>query len=92
MVYLIEDGSDGISGYFKLRVTYRNLNTEQVIESLEYDLVNLLSDAGGNLGLFLGLSCLSVLLAALKCMKRAPKRFDENKSCLKVRSALVIKM
>ena len=49
------------SGHFNLFVYYSSFTVEEKIESLEYDLANLLVSAGGNLGLFLGFSCLSVL-------------------------------
>jgi len=39
--------------------------SEEKIERLEYDLANFLVSAGGNLGLFLGLSCLSVLFGII---------------------------
>ena len=38
---------------------------EERIESLEYDLTSLLVSAGGNLGLFLGFSCLSVFFGII---------------------------
>lgn len=43
--------------------------TEEKIESLEYDLTNLLVAAGGNLGLFLGFSCLSVLFGLIEWIR-----------------------
>jgi len=41
---------------------YRTFNVEENIETVVYDIVNLLAAAGGNLGLLLGFSCLSALL------------------------------
>jgi len=46
---------------FYLLFYYLTLTTEQRIQSLDYDFGNFLVAAGGNLGLFLGMSCLSVL-------------------------------
>jgi hypothetical protein len=48
---------------------YSTFNIEERIENLEYDIATLLVSAGGNLGLFLGLSCLPVLFAMLKCIR-----------------------
>ena len=44
--------------YFTLMVYYPSLTVEERIENLEYDLVDLLALAGGNLGLLLGFSLL----------------------------------
>ena len=55
---------------FLLRYYYGTLNVEQQIESLDYDFGSFLVSAGGNLGLFLGFSCLSVLFAIIKCLKK----------------------
>ena len=56
------------SGKFELSVYYNNLEIEERTETLIYDLSNFLSAAGGNLGLLMGFSCLSVLLALIKCL------------------------
>ena len=49
---------------------FETFDVEEKIESLEYDFGNFLVAAGGNLGLFLGFSCLSVLLAIVKNAKK----------------------
>ena len=54
---------------FTFNYFYDTLNTEQRIESLDYDFGSFLVNAGGNLGLFLGLSCLSILLYCVKCLE-----------------------
>ena len=56
------------SGKFELSVYYNNLEIEERTETLIYDLSTFLSAAGGNLGLLMGFSCLSVLLALIKCL------------------------
>ena len=51
---------------------------EEKIESSEYDLANLLVSAGGNLGLFLGFSCLSVLFFVIDFLPSFFKVFKPN--------------
>jgi len=51
--------------YYTLMVNNPSAIVEEQIENLEYDVVDLLASAGGNLGLFLGFSCLSVLFSAI---------------------------
>ena len=53
-------------GFFTLGIFYSTHVVEEQITSLVYDLGTLLTSAGGNLGLFLGFSCLSVLLAVIR--------------------------
>ena len=55
--------------YFIFTYYFASLNVEERIESLEYDFGNLLVAAGGNLGLFLGFSCLTVLFAIIDFIK-----------------------
>jgi hypothetical protein len=55
--------------YFTIIPHYSTFNAEERIENLEYDIATLLVSAGGNLGLFLGLSCLPVLFAMIKCIR-----------------------
>ena len=55
--------------YFMLNYAFATLNVEQKIESLDFDLGALLSAAGGNMGLFLGLSVSSLALAFIQCCK-----------------------
>ena len=46
--------------FFRLFMFYNTLIVEEKVETLMYDLAGLLATAGGNLGLCLGLSCLSI--------------------------------
>ena len=55
-----------ISDHFNLSVYYDNLWVEERTETLIYDLSSFLSASGGNLGLLMGFSCLSALLAIIK--------------------------
>ncbi len=43
---------------------------EERVEALVYDEVNFIAAAGGNLGLFLGFSCFSVLIALMKQVRK----------------------
>jgi hypothetical protein len=54
---------------------YETLQVEEHVESLVYDVTTFLAAAGGNLGLFLGFSCLSVFYALIKIIRkiRLPK-------------------
>ena len=56
---------DGI--FFLLSIYYKTLVVEERTETLIYDVPGLLSAAGGNLGLLLGFSCLSLLFGAVQC-------------------------
>ena len=47
---------------YKLTLAYESLQLEEKVVTLAYDLENFLTSLGGNLGLFLGLSCLSLSL------------------------------
>jgi hypothetical protein len=53
-------------GHFNLRFFYNTLVVEEKITSLVYDTGTLLTSAGGNMSLFLGFSCLSVLLSLIR--------------------------
>jgi len=50
---------------FHLVIFYRKLEIEERTEALVYDIGTFLSAAGGNLGLLVGFSCLSVIFAAI---------------------------
>ena len=50
-----------LDNYFVFRQQFSTLDVEERIENLDYDLASLLVSAGGNLGLFIGFSCLSVV-------------------------------
>ena len=57
------------SNYFHLMMYFKKLDTEERTEALVYDTVNFLSAVGGNLGLFVGFSCLSVIFTLIDCFK-----------------------
>jgi hypothetical protein len=52
-------------------LSYETILTEEREETLVYDATNFLVNAGGNLGLFLGFSCLSILLYIIKLCKKS---------------------
>ena len=54
---------------FTLNIFYSPFTVEEKIESLEYDFANVLVSAGGNLGLFLGFSCLTVMFKAIEWLQ-----------------------
>jgi hypothetical protein len=70
------DLKDHESDQFYLALAYSTLNVEQKTETLVYDFGTMLTAAGGNLGLFLGFSCLTFLLDIIdkfgKCCKIEP--------------------
>jgi hypothetical protein len=47
-------------------VMYDTMLTKEQVETKVYDIENLMTSVGGNLGLFLGFSCFSTLLHLLK--------------------------
>ena len=51
---------------FQLLFFYDYLDVEERVETLVYDIGNFLAAVGGNLGLAVGFSCLSVLLIAVE--------------------------
>ena len=55
--------------YYLFTVYYQTLMIEKRVETLVYDVGGLLSAAGGNLGLCLGLSCMSILFTLTHCTK-----------------------
>ena len=55
---------------FMLGMTYENFAVEKAIEKLAYDVGDLLAQVGGTLGLTLGFSCLSCLIAVIDCLKK----------------------
>ena len=58
-----------------LQLAYETLAVEERIETLVYDVGSLLSAIGGNLGLFLGFSCFTMLLGILKVAKLLRRKF-----------------
>jgi hypothetical protein len=57
-------------GHFTFLPIYSTFMIEEEIEKLEYDFGSLLVSAGGNLGLFLGFSCLSVLFFVIEWFQK----------------------
>ena len=49
-----------------MSIGFETFNTEQNFETLIYDTGNFLTQIGGNLGLFLGISCFSALAAIIQ--------------------------
>jgi len=63
----IEHEDDNLSNDSSLlAISYSSLLVEERIETIVYDLENLVTSVGGQLGLFLGFSCFSTLLTFLK--------------------------
>ena len=56
-----------------LKLAYDSFIIEERVESLFYDSASFLVAVGGNLGLFLGFSCFSVLLGLIKLLKNIIK-------------------
>lgn len=54
---------------FFFKYMYSTLLVDERMESYDYDIGSFLTAAGGNLGLFLGFSCLSILFMAIKWIK-----------------------
>lgn len=63
-------GNSAKNGTF-IFLSYETILTEEREETLVYDVTNFLVNAGGNLGLFLGFSCLSILLYIIKLCKKS---------------------
>ena len=63
---LDKDGKLGVM----LKLKYETLAVEEQVETLVYDAANFLAQAGGNLGLFLGFSCLSVLICLINLFEK----------------------
>ena len=58
---------------FVLFYYFNSLLLEERIETLVFDLGDFFSSAGGNLGLFLGCSCLSILFSFISAIEFASK-------------------
>ena len=52
-----------------MSIGYETLNSELHFETLIYDTGNFLTQIGGNLGLFLGVSCLSVITDLIELLQ-----------------------
>ena len=55
--------------FYLLYMNYDTFAVEKTIEMLRYDLLDFFTQAGGNLGLFLGCSCFSFLLSSIKLIR-----------------------
>ncbi len=66
---LISDTGGSID-FFLLYLYFGTLDVEERIDNLDYDFESFLAAVGGNLGLFLGFSCLSVLLTFVRVLNR----------------------
>ncbi len=66
---LISDTGGSID-FFLLYLYFGTLDVEERIDTLDYDFESFLAAVGDNLGLFLGFSCLSVLLGFVRLLKR----------------------
>jgi len=53
---------------FFLTLSYKTFDIVENEETLIYDIGNFFAAAGGHLGLFLGFSCLSVLMQIIDCL------------------------
>ena len=59
-----------ISDYVGIQLSYETLIVEEHVQSYVYDFTNFVSSAGGNLGLFLGFSCLSTIFGLISFAKK----------------------
>ena len=62
-------GMVNVTSVTLLNVFYETLSTEEKVETLMYDVSSFLAAAGGNLGLFLGFSCLSMTVSFIQFCK-----------------------
>ena len=68
-VFMPDNTANNSKDHLYMYVHFQTSSVEEKVENLEYDLANLLVSAGGNLGLFMGLSCLSVLFYAIDSLQ-----------------------
>jgi len=54
---------------YSLSLSYNSFKVEERVETLVYDLESFLTSIGGNLGLFLGFSCFSLLVSIIEMVK-----------------------
>jgi hypothetical protein len=59
-----------LDNYYSLFVSFSSMDVEKQVESLIYDAGNFFAAVGGNLGLFLGFSCLSIIFATIDFIVR----------------------
>ena len=62
-------GPEFLDNFYFFILSFDTFNIEEHIESLVYDASSFLVSVGGNLGLFLGFSCLSVLFGLIGICK-----------------------
>ena len=55
--------------HYSLSFSYDSFKVEEKVETLVYDLGSFLTSIGGNLGLFLGFSCFSILVSFIDMLK-----------------------
>jgi len=71
--YLIEDQEVHEDIFFDqhyyLSFSYQDFTIEEKVETLVYDFGSFLTSIGGNLGLFLGFSCFSLLVSIIEMLK-----------------------
>ena len=67
---------DEVEGVFYISVFYKSLELEEFAENLVYDTGAFLAATGGNLGLLLGLSGMSMLLYLIKKLKKYLQNFE----------------
>ncbi len=65
-------------GYFGVSFYYDSLDIEERIETLAFGGGSLLAEIGGNIGLLLGFSLLSLLFSVLKILKYLFKKNYKN--------------
>ena len=66
------------SSYFELFLCYSDLNTLVNSEYFILDMSSVLTNIGGNVGLFLGYSLMTFLLGMIETFKLLKRRFKEN--------------
>ena len=54
----------------RIKLKFESALVEEQVENLVYDAGNFLAAMGGNLGLFLGFSCLSILFSFINYLKK----------------------
>ena len=80
MIDIIRNQTKSFNGFaVLLSFGYETMFIEEHVENLVYDIGSFLAAAGGNLGLFLGFSFLSVLLSLIKLLKKIT-----TKKCSKI--------
>ena len=70
--------------FFELFYYYDDLNTRVLKEYFILDISSVLTNIGGNLGLFLGYSFLTILLASIEAFKDIMKRNQTKQKIISV--------